>query len=91
MVFTEFLRCFTQHILPRGFVRIRQFGFLTNTRRSTMLALARKLLAVTPKPTEDCATSTANGSTWQCPLWPARGCTGLGSRPDSDYALLDLG
>ena len=24
----EFLRRFTQHILPRGFVRIRQFGFL---------------------------------------------------------------
>jgi hypothetical protein len=38
---TEFLRRFTQHILPRGFVRIRQFGFLTNTRRSTLLALAR--------------------------------------------------
>ena len=54
---TEFLRRFIQHILPRGFVRIRQFGFLTNTRRSTLLALARKLLATTPEPTE--AGSTA--------------------------------
>ena len=53
---TEFLRRFTQHILPRGFVRIRQFGFLTNTRRSTLLALARKLLATTPKPPEACRT-----------------------------------
>jgi Putative transposase len=35
---TEFLRRFTQHILPRSFVRIRQFGFLTNTRRATLLA-----------------------------------------------------
>jgi hypothetical protein len=64
---TEFLRRFAQHILPRGFVRIRQFRFLTNTRRSTLLALARKLLATTPKPTEACTTGTAKGSTWQCP------------------------
>jgi len=68
---TEFLRRFTQHILPRGFVRIRQFGFLTNTRRSTLLALARKLLATTPKPAEDSQTGTAISSTWQCPY-----CTG---------------
>ena len=64
---TEFLRRFTQHILPRGFVRIRQFGFLTNTRRSTLLELARKLLAITPKPTEACPTDTVKTSTWQCP------------------------
>jgi hypothetical protein len=36
----EFLRRFTQYILPRGFVRIRQFGYLTNTRRAASLALA---------------------------------------------------
>ncbi len=64
---TEFLRRFTQHILPRGFVRIRQFGFLTNTRRSTLLALARQLLTTTPKPPAACPTGTAKGSTWQCP------------------------
>ena len=29
----EFLRRFVQHILPRGFVRIRQSGFLANTCR----------------------------------------------------------
>jgi hypothetical protein len=64
---TEFLRRFTQHILPRGFVRIRQFGFLTNKRRSALLALARHLLATTPKPTEACPTGAAKSSTWQCP------------------------
>lgn len=64
---TEFLRRFSQHILPRGFVRIRQFGWLTNNRRSTLLALARKLLATTPKLAEDCPTGTANCSTWECP------------------------
>ena len=30
----EFLRRFVQHILPRGFVRIRQYGFLANRCRA---------------------------------------------------------
>jgi hypothetical protein len=64
---TEFLRRFSQHILPRGFVRIRQFGFLANTRRATLLALARELLTTTPKPTETCSTDAGNGSIWRCP------------------------
>ena len=64
---TEFLRRFAQHILPRGFVRIRQFGFLANTRRSTLLALARQLLTTTPKPPAACLTATTKRSTWQCP------------------------
>jgi hypothetical protein len=64
---TEFLRRFTQHILPRGFVRIRHFGFLTNTRRSTMLELARTLLATTPKPAEAGPADSAKSSSWQCP------------------------
>jgi hypothetical protein len=64
---TEFLRRFTQHILPRGFVRIRQFGILTNPRRSALLALARRLLTAAMKAPETCLTDTANGSTWQCP------------------------
>ena len=40
----EFLRRFVQHILPRGFVRIRQSGFLANTCRTARVALARTLL-----------------------------------------------
>jgi hypothetical protein len=64
---TEFLRRFTQHILPRGFVRIRQFGILTNPRRSALLALARRLLTAAMEAPETCLTDTANGSTWQCP------------------------
>ena len=43
----EFLRRFVQHILPRGFVRIRQFGFLANGCRSTLIAVSRQLLAFT--------------------------------------------
>jgi hypothetical protein len=41
----EFLRRFVQHILPRGFVRIRQSGFLANTCRSARIAVARSVLA----------------------------------------------
>ena len=40
----EFLRRFVQHVLPRGFVRIRQFGYLASTCRTARLALARRLL-----------------------------------------------
>ena len=42
----EFLRRFLLHTLPRGFVRIRFFGFLAGPRRSKMLQLARQLLQV---------------------------------------------
>jgi hypothetical protein len=35
----EFLRRFLLHLLPKGFVRIRNFGFLANRRRSTLLPL----------------------------------------------------
>ena len=40
----EFLRRFVQHVLPRGFPRIRYFGFLANRRRARMLPLCRALL-----------------------------------------------
>ncbi len=41
----EFLRRFLLHVLPRGFVRIRFFGFLANRRRADLLPLCRQLLA----------------------------------------------
>jgi hypothetical protein len=34
----EFLRRFLMHVVPRGFVRIRHFGFLANRNRKTKLA-----------------------------------------------------
>lgn len=42
----EFLRLFLQHVLPRGFPRIRYFGFLANRRRGALLPICRMLLAV---------------------------------------------
>jgi putative transposase/transposase-like zinc-binding protein len=68
----EFLRRFVQHILPRGFVRIRQSGFLANTYRTTRVALARTLLAappIAPPPTDAAAPAptTETAATWACP------------------------
>ena len=42
----EFIRRFLLHILPAGFVRIRQFGFLANRVRRDMLELCRALLRI---------------------------------------------
>lgn len=42
----EFLRRFLLHVLPRGFVRIRFFGFLANRRRTQLLPLCQRLLEV---------------------------------------------
>jgi hypothetical protein len=64
---TEFLRRLTQHILPRGFVRIRQYGFLANRCRTANLALGRQLLAITPKPLQPCTQGSANLPAWRCP------------------------
>ena len=41
----EFIRRFLLHVLPSGFVRIRQFGFLANRLRAQKLELCRSLLA----------------------------------------------
>jgi len=53
----EFLRRFLLHVLPRGFVRIRSFGFLSNRRRAILLPLWQRLLLDYPQPP---TTSTSN-------------------------------
>jgi hypothetical protein len=40
----EFARRFLQHVLPRGFVRIRHYGLLANRGRQQKLATCRRLL-----------------------------------------------
>ena len=40
----EFIRRFLLHVLPRGFVKIRHFGFLANRNRRAALTLCRTLL-----------------------------------------------
>jgi hypothetical protein len=42
----EFLRRFLQHVVPKGFVRVRHYGLLANGQRESTLALCRRLLLV---------------------------------------------
>lgn len=62
----EFLRRFFLHVLPRGFVRIRHYGLLSNRFRKLLLPLARTLLAAQGReplplpPSSDC-------DLWHCP------------------------
>ena len=40
----EFVRRFLLHVLPRGFMKIRYFGFLANTNKKKCVPLLRKLI-----------------------------------------------
>ena len=61
----EFLRRFFLHVLPKGFVRIRHFGFLANRFRADRIALCRKLLDCVIS--EPALTSLPAASAWHCP------------------------
>ena len=64
----EFLRRFLLHVLPKGFVRIRHFGFLANRRRATLLPLCRQALAVVqPQTQPEASTAKETRPLWLCP------------------------
>lgn len=63
---TEFLRRYVQHILPRGFVRIRHYGFLGSHGRTAALARGRKLLAFSTRQHQAHGGSVAQAP-WKCP------------------------
>jgi hypothetical protein len=42
----EFLRRFVQHVLPKGFVKLRHYGLLANRHRQARLDVCRRLLLV---------------------------------------------
>jgi len=65
----EFLRRFLLHILPKGFVRIRNFGFLANRRRAILLPLCFQLLGATQQsPAEEHPSSTQDDpGLYRCP------------------------
>ena len=46
----EFIRRFLLHSLPKGFVRIRHYGFLANRNRRANLEVIRKLLKLSTEP-----------------------------------------
>ena len=41
----EFIRRFLMHVLPKGFVRIRHYGFLSNRARKEKLEVLKRLIA----------------------------------------------
>ena len=65
----EFLRRFLLHLLPKRFVRIRNFGFLANRRRATSLPLCFQLLPSrsAPQTGQDCSTTDGAKDLWRCP------------------------
>jgi predicted Zn-ribbon and HTH transcriptional regulator len=62
----EFIRRFLLHVLPRGFVRIRNFGFLANAHRAQLLPLCRRLLGMAPRDDSNAA-RPCEQATWRCP------------------------
>jgi hypothetical protein len=70
----EFIRRFLLHVLPRGFQRLCQFGFLANRRRREQLARCRQLLDATqtdtnllPRDYQELYKTVTGESLQQCP------------------------
>jgi hypothetical protein len=66
----EFLRRFLLHLLPRGFMRIRNFGFLAIRQRAMLLPLCCRLLQDLAEISATTASSVADHShsLWNCPV-----------------------
>jgi hypothetical protein len=63
----EFVRRFLQHVLPKGLMRVRHFGFLANRSREQKLARIRRALAVAVAVVAE----TASG---EAPEYPCQQC-----------------
>lgn len=65
----EFLRRFLLHLLPPGFVRIRNFGFLANRRRAALLPLCFQFLGSAPHSpaAQDLSVAECLSPLWTCP------------------------
>ena len=70
---TEFLRRFLMHTLPKGFVRIRHYGFLANRHRVDKLGLSRELLESSSVPQDLPEPATVNAAV---AIFPCSRCDG---------------
>jgi Putative transposase/Transposase zinc-binding domain len=76
----EFIRRFLSHVLPRGFHRIRHYGFLASSTKATTIARARELIAAAtptaqqPAPDRAAATdsTTTDKAAYPCPCCGGR-------------------
>jgi len=65
----ELIRRFLLHVLPKGLMRVRHYGLLTNRCRVQRLALIRKVLAAPPPEPEPQAEQDHEPDTgWPCPM-----------------------
>ena len=78
----EFLRRWTEHVLPRGFVAARHYGLLANRGREEKLAACRRLLwpsvyvvvaaaAESPEPCPRCGAGPVVNAGAVAPVWGA--------------------
>jgi hypothetical protein len=74
----EFVRRFCLHLLPKGLVKIRHFGFLSNRQRQTRLAQAQALLQPTA-PTAATPTDERGSDTSGSEAPPGQICPYCGS------------
>src|SRR5262249_58286532 len=77
----EFLRRFVQHVLPKGFVKMRHYGLLANRHREELLTRCRCLLLAAAVPAAVPGPATHNEPA------RARGCPPFGMRPSASRAL----
>ena len=61
----EFIRRFLLHVLPKGFVRIRHYGLLSNRCRSDKLPLCRRLLGSVVEPEAEAELTSAPEAVWR--------------------------
>jgi hypothetical protein len=63
-------------VLPRGFVRIRHFGFLAGRRRGALVPLCKQLLSTGTSTTLDPVSSRTDPPSMPAPLWSCPLCGG---------------
>ena len=62
----EFVRRYVSHILPKGFMRVRHYGFLSNCCRGKKLTLIQTQTQGNPPNKEDSVPTTCTHH-WACP------------------------
>ena len=72
----EFLRRFLLHVLPRGFVRIRHFGFLASRRRGTLVPVCKQVLSAGSPATPHPVSTHSDSRSQPVPLWICPLCGG---------------
>jgi len=90
----EFVRRFCLHVLPKGFVKTRHYGLLSNRNREERLARARELLGAAavsePKPLPELLqTPTTEPTPGICPFCQRPGLLRLGRVMPRPVAVLD--